>query len=242
MTTTSDAVPPRHPARESRYRDAAELAGAVADAIAARLRDALALRAAASLVVPGGRTPGPIFDRLALSALDWPRVRIALSDERWVAPGHADSNETLVRERLLHGAAAAAAFTGLYRPTAAPEDAVRAVSAALAVVPRPFDVVLLGMGEDGHVASLFPGQAAGSALQARVGPACVAVAPAPGRGARLSLTLSALTDARAILLVFQGGAKQAVYAAARARPATPALPVSWLLHQDRAPIEVHFSP
>src|SRR5450759_1582558 len=140
-----------------RYPDMDTLSRQVAADIAARLTHAIATRGLASLVVSGGRSPVKLFEQLRTQTIDWSRVCVALADERWVAPTDADSNEKLVREALLQGNAAAARFLGL--KNAAPSPDLGAVSAweTFARIPRPFDVTLLGMGDDGHTASLFPG-------------------------------------------------------------------------------------
>lgn len=216
---------------------------ALAAAVVARLRAALAVRAAASLLVPGGRTPLPLFARLAAADLDWSRVWVTLTDERVVAVDDAASNERLVRGHLLVGRAAAARLVGWRTATGIDGDDVGALWQHHAVLPRPIDVVVLGMGEDGHFASLFPGTPGlGEALDEHARPACVATrAPAPPT-ARLSFNLSALVEARSILLPLPGAAKHAVYARAGTSGSALELPVRALLAQRRAPLEVHFAP
>lgn len=228
---------------ERRYADATLLADAVAARVAEQLRDALAARGEASLVVPGGRTPVPVFDRLCTVNLDWSHVSLLLSDERWVPATHEDSNEGLVRARLLREQAAAGRLVSLYRPTDSPGAALDAMEKELAAVPRPFDAVLLGMGEDGHFASLFPGDAA-----LRVGLVesgvhdCVAIDEPHNGHQRLSLALSCLLQARVIVLMFLGVAKREVYEAALRDAEARRYPVAALLRQRRAPVEVHWAP
>src|SRR5271165_5403632 len=136
-----------------RFADMDALSRALAGEIAAQLTDAIAKRGLASLVVSGGRSPVKMFERLCMQPLDWSRVCIALADERWVDPADADSNERLVRDVLLRERAAAARFSGL--KNAAPSPDLGAVSAweTFARIPRPFDVTVLGIGDDGHTAS-----------------------------------------------------------------------------------------
>jgi 6-phosphogluconolactonase len=140
-----------------RFADMETLATTLANQIAASLASAVGARGLASLVVSGGRTPVRLFEILRTMPLAWARVCIALADERWVDPQDAASNEHLVRDVLLKDRAAAARFHGL--KNGAPTPDLGAVSAweTFARVPRPFDAVLLGMGDDGHTASLFPG-------------------------------------------------------------------------------------
>ena len=110
----------------------------------------------ASLVVSGGSTPGPCFDQLSLAQLDWSRVTVLPSDERYVPGSHSDSNERLIRSRLLHGRAGQGCLLPFYRDGVKAAQASALINADLQELGLPFSAVLLGMGEDGHFASLFP--------------------------------------------------------------------------------------
>jgi 6-phosphogluconolactonase len=215
------------------------LAGDIADTLAR----AIDLRGLASLLVPGGRTPIKLFERLRTQAIDWSRVCVALADERWVEPSDAGSNEKLVRDVLLRDRAAAARFSGL--KNAAPSPDLGAVSAweTFARIPRPFDVTALGMGDDGHTASLFPGSPnLRSALNPAAAAGCVGMwAPTPPQ-ARLSLNLSALLDSRRLLILIEGEAKWRTYLAANESGALEEMPVRAVLRQKRAPVEVIWAP
>ena len=128
----------------------------LANKIASQLGDVLRREGRASLCVPGGSTPGPIFDTLSGVDLDWENVTVFLNDERWVPEDNARSNTRLLRQRLLTGRAAAANYAPLYAPTEQPEDAMDALIEG--VEPHlPISVLLLGMGTDMHTASLVPG-------------------------------------------------------------------------------------
>ena len=138
------------------YPDRELMMLALAGKITSELGAALRSNERASLCVPGGTTPGPIFDVLAEQDLDWGRVAVFLNDERWVPESSPRSNTALLRARLLTGKAAAANLVPLYAEADRPEDALETLSKGLA--PHlPISVLLLGMGADMHTASLFPG-------------------------------------------------------------------------------------
>ena len=166
----------------------------------------------ASLAVPGGRTAAAVLPVLAGRDLPWRRIAVTLADERCVPADHADSNEGLVR-RLLAGPAATADLAGLYRPDETPAAAARRLETL-----RPFAAVLLGMGEDGHIASLFPGDAANAE------PAPLAAVSRPDHP-RLTWTPSVLAAADTLVLAFTGAAKAAVLEQALAEGPAAALPV-----------------
>ncbi len=219
------------------------LSRALADQIAASLKSAIAARRVASLVVSGGKSPLRLFELLRAEELDWSSVCVALADERWVDPSDPASNEKLVREVLLKGPAAAARFQGL--KNGAPTPDMGAVSAweTFARVPRPFDALVLGMGDDGHTASLFPGSPnLANALNPAAAAGCVGMrAPAAPRP-RLSLNLSALLDSRRITLLINGDAKRRTYLAACTPGPPQEMPVRAVLRQTRTPVEVMWSP
>ncbi len=226
-----------------RYPDMDTLSRQAAADIAARLTHAIAMRGLASLVVSGGRSPVRLFEQLRTQTIDWSRLCVALADERWVAPTDAESNERLVRETLLQGKAAAARFLGL--KNAAPSPDLGAVSAweTFARIPRPFDVTMLGIGDDGHTASLFPGSPnLRSALNPAAAAGCVGMwapnAPQP----RLSLNVSALLDSRHIVILIAGEAKWRTYLTASAAGAVEEMPVRAVLRQQRAPVEIIWAP
>lgn len=227
---------------EARHGDRASLARKVADRIAGSLRAALAVRPRATLVVPGGSTPGPVFDLLAAEALDWSRVSIVLGDERWVSTQHADSNEHQVRARLLQLHAATASIVSLYRPVARPSDALSEVTRSIDSLPKPFDVVMLGMGEDGHFASLFPGNTGITSGDSGKSPSVLAFDASVNGYARMSLSFPALLRTRLLLLVFQGDHKRSLLERGLLPGAADGLPVRALLQQQATPLEVYWAP
>lgn len=225
-----------------RHPDLASLARSLGAWTAALLAQAIALRGQASLVVPGGRTPAPWFDVLSGTDLFWHRVHVTLTDERWVPREDEASNERLVRERLLRDKAATAKLTGL--GSSAPDATAGALDAwqRLRGIERPFDLVVAGMGEDGHFASLFPGDPASLAgLDATQPPACIAVRAGTEPRERISLNLAALLQARQLALLVTGESKLALIEAQQQGAAEP-LPVRALLHQQRVPLSIWWSP
>lgn len=227
----------------TRFADADALAHQLAFQIAATLEAALKTRGIASLVVSGGKSPVRLFHALRAKELDWSRVCVALADERWVETNEAGSNEKLVRDELLQEQAAKARFLGL--KNAAPAPDLGAVSAweTFARVPRPFDTVVLGMGDDGHTASLFPNSPnLKSALNLASAAGCVGMVSPVAPQARMSLNLSALTDARRLIVMISGDDKWRTYIAASGEGPVEDMPVRAVLRQTRAPVEVMWAP
>jgi 6-phosphogluconolactonase len=216
-----------------------EAATAAADAIVAQLTPAGPRR----LMVTGGRGPGPVYDHLAQLDLDWSRVAVTLSDERFVGVDAPESNERLIRERLLRGHAAAARFVPLKGPGPTPAADAAAVEPAIRDL-TPFDANLLGMGDDGHIASLFPST---PDLAALLDPDCERFAvgvEVPGLAPylpRISLTGRALFASRLIVLLTGGEGKRALLERVLTDPAF-APPVSALIRQTRTPVRLLWSP
>lgn len=226
-----------------RYADAETLSRELSAQIAMALSAAIDARGLASLIVSGGRSPVRLFENLRTQPLDWSRVCVALADERWVGPGDSASNERLVRDVLLQDHAAVARFHGL--KNGAPTPDLGAVSAweTFARVPRPFDAVILGMGDDGHTASLFPGSPnLASALNRSAAAGCVGMWSPTAPQARLSLNLTALLDSRRVVVLISGEGKWRSYAAACAPGAVEDMPVRAVLRQTHTPVDVMWSP
>lgn len=227
---------------EHEFEDGAAAAQALAAEVASALREGIGQRGSASLVVSGGRSPVPFFHALREQPLDWSRVWITLADERWVAPGSPDSNERLVRQHLVTGAALEARFVSLWTGDTSPLRAVAEVTERIQRMPRPFDAVVLGMGEDGHTASLFPGM---DALKAMLDPRWklhvgVGTAPTPPQ-ARITLTVRGLLDARRIFVSIAGAAKREVYQQARAGASPMDLPIAAVLRQEQVPVSAYLT-
>jgi 6-phosphogluconolactonase len=211
-------------------------ANKAATQIADVLSDSIAARGTASLVVAGGTTPQPIFDKLSQKHVEWDKVHVGLTDERWVKASHKDSNEHLVRHALLRNQAGSAQFHPLYSNAAKPSGGIAEAERSIAAMPRPFDVVLLGMGTDGHFASLFPGLPETRAgLDLHNPGLCVAVDRQQNGYARLSLTITALLYARLILVAISGRPKRTIALQALAGGADT--PIATLLSHRKDDLE-----
>lgn len=199
------------------YPDREMLALSLANKIAGQLAQHLRMNDHASLCVPGGTTPAPVFDTLSGSDIDWSRVTVFLNDERWVDGGHNRSNSRLLRRHLLRDRAAGARYLDLYTGDADPEDAAPGLSDRIAG-HLPITVLLLGMGNDMHTASLFPGMPATDAGLQAGAPAVMAVRDA-GDEPRITLTAPALKQAISMHLMITGPEKRE--ALERARQLSP---------------------
>jgi len=216
------------------------LAPALAAAVASELARAIERRGRASLMVSGGQTPAPFFSALARRPIEWPKVIVGLVDERWVAPDHVDSNERLVRHTLLTGRGSAATFVPMKNAAANAAAGQPACERAIAAIPRPFDVVVLGMGNDGHTASLFPHTPQLAMGLDPANPALtMASVPATAAHERMSLTLRGLLESRRIVLLISGSAKWRVYRRARESGPASELPVRAVLEQAATAVDVY---
>lgn len=238
MTDAAQPSPPTwilHP-------DEAAWTDAIADAVADALRKDLGATGRARLLLSGGSTPAPVYRLLARHGLDWSRVALALVDERWLPPGDADSNAQLVRETLLDGLPAAARFEPILMPDRSLDEAVRSANRHAG----PASAALLGMGPDGHTASLFPGaQGLAEALASGEDYVSVDAAGCAGAGAwplRISITPAGLAKARTRLLLVRGASKRALLERALAGDDPLELPVRALFALPGPPLQIHWCP
>ena len=198
------------------YADRDMAAMGLADAMASTLKNTLLTHDRASLAVPGGTTPGPIFDILSAVDLAWERVTVLLTDERWVPDDHERSNAGLIRARLLQGRAGRAGFIPYYRSGLSADEASLFLSEEFA--PHfPLSLLVLGMGADMHTASLFPGaRGLENALRADA-PAVCAIATDSQPEPRITLSASILNGAIDKHLVIFGDNKRAALENAQGR-------------------------
>lgn len=223
--------------------DAQTCATALAQAVADALRQTLAEKPEAVLAVSGGRSPIAFFQALSQQDLDWQRVKIGLVDERLVLVSHADSNSALVREYLLCQNAAQAAWLPMVdnnADAAALTNREAVLNFARAHYHQP-DIAVLGMGTDGHTASLFPDSAAlADGLNPDNPQRLIQVTPPAAAHERLSMTLSAIQAAAFVFLAIGGAEKRAVFELA-ARQADNRYPVSHILNSPRINCHVYYA-
>lgn len=190
------------------YPDREFLMLGLANVIAGQLADFLRREGKATLSVPGGTTPGPIFDTLSGVDLDWANVAVVLNDERWVPESSERSNTRLLRERLLRGKAAQARLVPLYAPAETPEDMLDALEDGLK--PHlPISVLLLGMGTDMHTASLFPGADRLEEALSATAPILLPMRAEAAGEPRITLTAPTLREAFNIHVLITGDEKRA---------------------------------
>lgn len=225
------------------FANGAELAGKLADRVTSALASAIEARGAASLAVSGGSTPKAFFQVLSGQPLDWEKVTITLVDERFVQADNPRSNHLLVNTNLLQGKAKAARFLPLFHEAGSPEAAAKLATAETASIGNPFDVVILGMGGDGHTASFFPG---GNNLKTALDPKTprgIITMEAPDAGEeRLTFTFSSLQDARLLVLHIEGESKKEVLAKAQSAGDEAEMPIRAVLRRATSPIEIYWAP
>jgi 6-phosphogluconolactonase len=225
------------------FTDRETLAKTLAETVAATLGNGIEDRGSASLAVSGGSTPKVFFETLSGLDLDWEKVTITLVDERFVPADNPRSNHLLVATHLLKDKAAAARFLPLYRDAVSPQAAADAVTLDSSALRTPFDVVILGMGTDGHTASFFPG---GDHLERALDltlPRLVLTMEADGAGEpRLTFSFSALHDARLLALHIEGQEKKDVLDRALSGPDELEMPVRAVLNRAATPVDIYWAP
>lgn len=223
------------------FDNPALLANALADHVAERLSAAISSNphGIATLVVSGGKSPVAFFQALAQKPIQWSKVVISLADERWVPTEHADSNAGLLKRFLFQGPAAEAGFFSLYRPTTTLEEAAAATDEALKELPK-IDVLVLGMGDDGHTASLFPESPnLAEALDPNSERRCLPMLAPSIPHQRLTMTRALLASATTPILSISGQAKLETLRTALAGDNLAEMPVRAFLNPA---LEIYWCP
>jgi 6-phosphogluconolactonase len=215
------------------YPDIEQLSQAFADFAATALRNTLAQKQHATLVVPGGNTPRHYLPMLAKCALPWDRITVTLSDERWVDVGDEQSNERLVKQCLLNHLPPDTPFVGLKTQHDNPFAAIDEIHQRLDHLPLPLSLTVLGLGEDGHIASLFPGMNPDLLSTHH----CVVVAPPIAPSLRISLSLKMLVESEQIVLVVTGETKRRLLDRLTTNPDTK-IPFIWLSQLSNSKITI----
>jgi len=195
----------------------------------------------ATLLVSGGNTPKPLFKKLSKIDIPWEKITIALVDERWILNTNKDSNEFLVKENLLKNFASKANFVGMYNKDKSAEQSQEICSNIYKKL-IPFDMVILGMGNDFHTASLFPNnEKLKQAFDLKNKNLCIWIVPNGAPYERMSLTLGAILDAKNIILHIQGEEKLKVYKQALVSKDMYKTPISAVLNNKTTKVEVYHS-
>jgi 6-phosphogluconolactonase len=214
----------------------------------AALNEAIAERGEATFMVSGGSTPEPLYQSLSKVELDWESVYVALVDERWVDVAHDKSNEAFTLKHLIQNQAAVANLIGMKNTAETAEEGLADCESAYQQLAQPFDVTILGMGSDGHTASLFPyAQGLESALNPDSASLCAAITARQSEvtGAitnRMTLSMAGLLRSRNLLLLITGDEKLAVLRKAQAGTDVNEMPVRALLQQQQVPLSIYWAP
>ncbi|MBV1909278.1 MAG: 6-phosphogluconolactonase [Kangiellaceae bacterium] len=237
--TNTNILTIKHQSKDVLFRE-------TANRCEARLMKALTDNEKASFIVPGGTTPAPLFDILSKKELDWKNVSIALSDERWVDSQHPQSNQALVERNLFKEQASAAKFVAMKNSAETVFEGEPETNFQYSQLKSPFSLTLLGMGKDGHVASLFPKKnIIDSALDTNSINNCVAVDASGCEVAgefpqRMSLTFDAILNSELIIILIVGKTKIEVLEQITNDTLAVDYPVSVLLNQTQTPVEIHW--
>ncbi len=226
---------------QQHFENADALTAQFAQSLTDILAQGIEKRGRASLVVSGGRTPLALFKTLSKTDIDWSKVDVTLADERWVDEDHEASNTRLVKDNLLQNNASAANFVELKTDDADAADGIAQAESNLSSMSQPFDALILGMGEDGHTASLFPCSAQiEDGLNLSSGKICLAVQPTTAPHQRISLTLPAILNSRNLFIHLTGEKKKAVLEDALEHNTELEKPVTAVV--NRAPVTLMWAP
>lgn len=222
-----------------KFKNKEELLEELSSDIVELLQDEIEEKGKASLLVSGGSTPKPLFQKLSNMDIPWEKVIISLVDDRWLEPTHKDSNELLVKENLMQNFASKAKFVGMFIEGKTAYESDEDCSLTYEDNVFPFDVIILGMGGDSHTASLFPeNEKLKEAYDLKNENLCISIKPDTAPYDRMSLTLGAILSAKNIILHIEGEEKLKVYEEALNAKDIFKTPISAVLNNERL-IEVY---
>lgn len=231
---------------EKLFENREALLAALQEDCVAALQAGLDEREQASFLVSGGSSPAPLYQRLSQIALDWQHIHVALVDERWVEPGHAKSNQTFVEKNLLQHQAATAPFIAMKNSAASAAAGLAECEKTYQTLPAPFDLTILGMGPDGHTASLFP-EADGLDEALATDDLCAPInahqSEVTGEYTeRMTLSLAGILHSRRLVLLITGEEKLQALRAAQEGDDVRTMPVRAVLQQNRVPVTLYWAP
>ena len=230
------------------FENRQDIVAALESECVAALSQAIEERGEATFMVSGGSTPEPLYKSLSNQELDWESVYVALVDERWVDFDHDKSNEAFTVKHLIQNKAAVANLIGMKNTAETAQEGLADCEAAYQQLAQPFDITILGMGNDGHTASLFPNA---NGLEAALDPdsseLCAAIIAHQSEvtGAiteRMTLSLAGLLRSKTLVLLITGQEKLDVLRKAQAGTDVKEMPIRAVLQQDRVPVVVYWAP
>ena len=231
---------------EKFFDDKAALTDELSQSLEQALRDGIEADGRAVLMVSGGSSPEPAYKHLSTLDLNWGHVDVAMVDERWVEASHEKSNEAFIKRTLLQNHGAAANFISMKNAAATAEQGVDECEVQFQALKRPFDVTILGMGPDGHTASLFPhAQGLENGLDSSQLVCAINAIESDVTGSiteRMSLTLNAISQSKVVKLLISGDEKLAVYKQALAGGDVNDMPLRAVLNHPEINIEVYWAP
>src|SRR5690349_17491751 len=227
---------------EHLFKNRQEMVAALQQVCVSALTAAIEERGEATFMVSGGSTPEPLYQSLSKVDLDWGAVYIALVDERWVDFDHEKSNEAFTVKHLIQNQAVVANLIGMKNTAETAQEGLSDCEAAYQQLAQPFDITILGMGSDGHTASLFPhAQGLEAALNPESSELCAAIIANQSEvtGAiteRMTLSLAGLLRSKTLVLLITGDEKLAVLRNAQAGTDVNEMPVRAVLQQQKVPV------
>lgn len=233
---------------EKLFDSRVEMVAALHEECLTALRKAVDERGEATFMVSGGSSPEPLYKTLSTADLKWDSVYVALVDERWVEFDNEKSNEAFIVRTLMQNEAAKANLVGMKNTADTPADGLADCENAYQQLAQPFDVTILGMGPDGHTASLFPhAHGLTEALDANNESLCAAItakqSDVTGTAVeRMTLSLSGLLRSRSLLLLITGEEKLNVLRQAQSGTDVNEMPVRAILQQQQVPVTVYWAP
>lgn len=222
-----------------KYQNRDEQSLALAESVASSLSATIDVKGRATLSVPGGSTPKAFFAALSQKPLPWGDVSVLPNDERFVPEGHERSNASMIKETLFINKASAASYVSLYAKGETPEEAIPVLESALEKV-LPLDILILGMGEDMHTASLFPGADKIAEALSKDAPTLLPMRAAGAGEPRITLSAPVLCAAKEVHLLITGEAKLVALEKAMQAGSAEEAPIRAIL--DNADVTVHFAP